>query len=249
MSQHVFIATPAYDGKLCFQYVVHLLRAQKLLAQNGIGCSVEFLPGNCYLPLSRNLLVQKFLASKATDLLFIDADMGFEAEGVLNILKFDREIVAGVYPFKTDEEGYPARIICNADKTPKVDPVTGLIEMDGCATGFMRIQRKVFEELSEKGIPKTVQEYDKDMKPCNSYLNFFDCEQVGDRWWGEDYNFCRKWTEIGGKIWCYPNINFSHVGTKAWLGNYHEFLIRQPGGSNQKQEIPFLPIELAKAVL
>jgi hypothetical protein len=51
-------------------------------------------------------------------------------------------------------------------------------------------------------------------------------------WWGEDYAFCRNWQEIGGEVWLVPNLNLNHwSGDKVWKGNFHEYLLKQPGGS------------------
>jgi hypothetical protein len=51
-------------------------------------------------------------------------------------------------------------------------------------------------------------------------------------WWGEDYAFCRRWNAIGGEIWVVPDLDLTHHSkTEAFPGNYHEWLLRQPGGS------------------
>jgi hypothetical protein len=60
-------------------------------------------------------------------------------------------------------------------------------------------------------------------------------------WWGEDYAFCRNFEACGGECWLIPNMNINHwqklvdpetheVEYKCYEGNYHEFLLRQPGG-------------------
>ena len=51
-------------------------------------------------------------------------------------------------------------------------------------------------------------------------------------WWGEDYAFCRRWREKCGDVWMLPDITITHwKGDKPHPGNWHEFLLRQPGGS------------------
>jgi hypothetical protein len=43
--------------------------------------------------------------------------------------------------------------------------------------------------------------------------------------------FSRRWTDMGEMIWIVPNINLNHhAGAKVYPGNFHEFLMRQPGG-------------------
>jgi hypothetical protein len=51
-------------------------------------------------------------------------------------------------------------------------------------------------------------------------------------WWGEDYAFARRWNEIGGQIWLVPNLCIDHhTSEQVFKGNFHEFMMRQPGGS------------------
>jgi hypothetical protein len=51
-------------------------------------------------------------------------------------------------------------------------------------------------------------------------------------WWGEDYAFCRNWQELSGEVWIVPDLNLNHwSGDKVWKGNFHQYLLRQPGGS------------------
>jgi hypothetical protein len=57
---------------------------------------------------------------------------------------------------------------------------------------------------------------------------------VHDRiWWGEDYSFARRWKEKCGDIWLMPDLSIDHhAKDKVYEGNLHQFLLRQPGGSN-----------------
>jgi hypothetical protein len=50
-------------------------------------------------------------------------------------------------------------------------------------------------------------------------------------WYGEDYAFARNWNEKCGSIWLVPDLNLTHHGDKPYPGNFHQFLLRQPGGS------------------
>jgi len=223
----VFVATPAYDGRVHTTFAGCMLRTFSLLAQAGIPARWETLDGCCYLPVARNKLVRSFLQSDATDFVFIDSDVGWDPEGFMRMLTYDRDFVAGIVPFKTDKEGYPVNLAQGPDNKVVVDPETGLIEGTMVATAFMRVRENVFATLIRKYMDDLVViERDPDGSERERYLNFFDCQQIGDRWWGEDARFCRLWTDLGGKIWVDPNIEFTHSGSKAWLGNYHEFLIK-----------------------
>lgn len=52
-------------------------------------------------------------------------------------------------------------------------------------------------------------------------------------WYGEDYAFCRNWRDAGGQIWLIPNLDINHhTADVMYAGNFHQWLLRQPGGSH-----------------
>lgn len=219
----LFIAVPAYDSKPCVDFMHSLTDTLPLLERLGIEATVTYHCKDAYVHRARNTLARKFLASDATDLLFIDSDMGWDFKSVPRLLTRPYEFVGGAYPFKQDNEDYPVSILSNAHGTPLVDPATGCIAAAMLPTGFWRLRRSVFEKME----PNCDWYWDNGEKT----VAFFETPIVDHEWIGEDPWFCRKWLSIGGQIWCDPNIDFTHVGTKEWTGNYHEFLLRQPGGA------------------
>ncbi len=50
---------------------------------------------------------------------------------------------------------------------------------------------------------------------------------------------CRRitrWRDCGGEIALVPDLDLiHHAGAKAYPGNFHEFMLRQPGGSEHKE--------------
>ena len=42
--------------------------------------------------------------------------------------------------------------------------------------------------------------------------------------WGEDFTFCKRWRDIGGKVYLDALLRFQHIGRKAWSGCYAESL-------------------------
>lgn len=227
----LFLATPGYSGTASVGFEQSLKDSISLLQDNGIEV-VDWgtLVGCCYLPVARNKLVQRFLESDATDFMFIDADLSWNPKDMLAMLKHDRDIIAGIYRLKTEREGYPVLLYIDSNERPIIDQ-DGLLAAEGIPTGFMKIKRSVFEKfINTHGDELVIEEPDHDMNLQFSYYNFFDCEKVGTRWIGEDYNFCRKWRLLGGDIWVYPDITFTHYGYREFVGNYHEYLMRQPGG-------------------
>ena len=85
----VIFCIPTHDGSIESECVLSLLTAQALLIKSNIEFEVFVLTGCPYLPVARNTLVAMFMNTDATDLFFIDADVGFDATAVINILKRD----------------------------------------------------------------------------------------------------------------------------------------------------------------
>ena len=194
----------------------------------GIKVDVNILNGCPYLPVARNTLVAMFMKDKdATDLFFIDADVGFDASAVLKILERPEGIVAGIYPLKRDEGGYPVKI-----KTIDGVPIgrNGLVEAELLPTGFMRITRICFESMEReypelKYEPNVVNVAGADVAEV---YDFFNMGSLGSsEWTTEDFAFCQRWTDIGGQLWVMPDIDFTHTGNKAFTGNYYKHLFKE----------------------
>lgn len=227
------IATPTHSGDVVHEYVKSLLASLDDLRGRGVTADVHFLPGNCYIALARDQLAADFLASDCTDLVFIDADVGWQADGIARLLRWDREIVGGLYPFKIDHESYPARVLTQADGRPVVDALTGLIECDGLPTGFLRIRRDVIQRMADHySEARSFADRRANVPDGQHIVELFPTEILHRAWWGEDYRFCHMARALGIRIWCEPRLTLTHVGRRAWRGNYHEFMCRQPGGSH-----------------
>lgn len=212
-----------------------LFAVHKLLSNSGIEYDVQTINGCPCIPVARNTLVAMFLQDPdATDLFFIDSDVGFDASAVLKILEREEEIVAGIYPLKEIKEGYPVEV-----KTIDGRPIgrDGLIEADFLPAGFMRIKRGVFYHLMgrypELKYNKNVIRIDgSGVEDAYDYFNM-GVNGDGQQYRTEDFAFCKRWRDIGGQLWVYPDVQFEHVGKIAHHGNYHQFLLKQPGGSEQ----------------
>ncbi len=208
----LYIATPAYDGKVFVDYCTSLVSTLQILDKAGIAYELGIENGDCYVAKARNKLARKFLDSDCTHLLFIDADVGWDVEAVSNILIQDYDICLGAYPMKDNEGTFPIKLITDGNRKLINEGLNIQIEMG--PTGFMCIKRKVFETIKEAH-PNIEYLAEPDLKEWN----FFHCGIIGNQWWGEDFDFCRKANEQGFKIWCYTDVNFRHWGLNKWEGN------------------------------
>ena len=65
--------------------------------------------------------------------------------------------------------------------------------------------------------------YTKDTKAEKAYA-LFDPYRIGRIKFGEDYSFCRRWRDIGGKVWLDPEIKLGHIGFKTFVGTIGSWL-------------------------
>jgi hypothetical protein len=228
----VMIGTPSYDGNFCSQYVIALAATMGELASQGISATMALACGNPFVDLARNDIVAQFLASDCTDLLFIDADVGWDAAAVTRVLSHKQLVVVGLVPKR------------NKDKEDEfhANAITGVIE-DGLfqsfevPTAFMRIKREAFQILLEEH-PDLKMQKDAGRKP----LFFHSGRSFED--WGEDIAFCRRWVAAGQYLWIDSDITFTHYGHKTWRGNFYEhalksgLLLKQEGTCPVQQTAP-----------
>lgn len=97
----LFVATPCYGGQCLGLYAKACLDLQAVCLQYGIECRFSFIFNESLITRARNYLVDEFLRSGCTHLLFIDADIQFNPQDVLALLALDYDISGGPYPKKS----------------------------------------------------------------------------------------------------------------------------------------------------
>jgi hypothetical protein len=97
----LFIATPCYGGQCLGLYTKSILDLQATCIQYGIECRFSFIFNESLITRARNYLVDEFLRSDCTHLLFIDADIQFNPQDILALLALDLDISGGPYPKKS----------------------------------------------------------------------------------------------------------------------------------------------------
>jgi len=203
----LMIATPAHNGQVTAKYALSLLASGDLLTKNNITLDVSINLSGTLLVAERNNLIQQFLDSECTHILCVDADISWNAETVLEMLSYDIEFIAGLYPsrqkeififrpyFKQDKS-----LICN-DK--------GLFLMEYVPACFMMLKRSAIEKMIAK-FPETKFSAKEAETKNESGWALFNTEIYDGEFWGEDYVFCRRAREAGLEIWVNPLFEFTH---------------------------------------
>lgn len=210
------LATTVYDSPDA-SYVFSIARSREALSAAGIQSAYYLLQGNCHVDDARNAVVRDFLDSDCTELVFLDADVGWEPETLIALCRIDRELVGGVYPYRreSEEETMPVRHL------PQITvDEDGLIEVEGLPTGFMRIKRIVIETMAA-----TAKHFLKDHGKPHPILFERDYFGAGRR--GGDIRFCMVWREMGGKVFAAPELRLGHAGSMVLRDSLGASLRRQ----------------------
>lgn len=220
----VVIATPSLAGPT-EAYMRALKASVAPLKSAGYEVRAEQEIGCPYISEARSKLLRKALDWKAEAIVFIDYDISWDAKSLLKLLSIDADVVAGTYRFKDEEERYMGVL----EDSPQHRPV---VRKDGCVSvlcapaGFLKITPKAVDRFMEK-FPELT--YGPRYAP---FVDLFNHGAFENAWWGEDYAFCRRYREAGGEVWIYPDLNLAHhEKDTSFPGNFHQFLLRQPGGS------------------
>lgn len=162
----LFIATPMYGGMAHGLYMKACLDLQNIMTKYGVETKFSFLFNESLITRARNYLVDEFLRSECTHMLFIDADIHFNAQDVVALLALDKDVIGGPYPKKTinwknvaeaarkhpdlpikELEKLVGEYVFNVVKGTQNFSVTEPLEVMEIGTGYMLIKREVFDKV------------------------------------------------------------------------------------------------------
>jgi hypothetical protein len=165
----LFIATPMYGGMAHGLYIKSSLDLQTTMNKYAIETKFSFLFNESLITRARNYLVDEFLRSDHTHLLFIDSDIHYNPQDVLALMALDKDVIGGPYPKKSmnwgniaqaaranpnldpkELENLVGEYVFNVVKGTKQFSVTEPLEVMEIGTGFMMVKREVFERMEKE---------------------------------------------------------------------------------------------------
>lgn len=234
LSKHpVLIASPQYGGQCSSIFVKGLSDLCIVGTRHGLPIGTCLLLNESLVTRARNTCADVFMNSKFEHMMFIDADIGFDAQSVLELMVLqiqnpEYDIIGAPYKVKSIVENRYAFQMTKAhskiavDLASTVEGITEPIEVSGIATGFMLIRRSVFERFKDK-FPHfsytvdTLVEGSPDHSPKigNKLMQYFQAEidPISGHYLSEDYWFSRRCEEIGIRTWLCPWMHLRHAGT------------------------------------
>ena len=200
----------------------------------------------------RNLCVAEMInhPDHYTHLLFIDSDIDFQCKTIFTMLEQDKDVIACPYPMKTFDwdkawrrmttkhravndkddlarSGYTFPL--KVEDPTKIQVEDGVAEVTHAPTGCMLIKREVIEKMI-KHYPEleiyqpTIINGNTEKK--ENMFNLFDTihDPKTKRYFGEDFGFCQRWSDMGGKIHVYLKDYITHVGEYSYCGRFWDDL-------------------------
>ena len=239
---HLFVATPCFGGQVASIFATSLLKLQQTVAAQVPPMTVRFVmrPDDALITRARATLVTAFLDDpRATHLLFVDADIGFEPDQVMRLLAFDSDVAAAVYPVKRVDWDKVRQTLAADIPTPAAAALHYVVELDDPAriegrdgfikvryagTGFLMIRRQAVERMCAHH-PELKFRRDHSTAGGQDSPNrfaLFDCmiDPETGLYLSEDFAFCKRWTDMGGEIWADLNSRLDHVGSTTYCGDF-----------------------------
>ena len=164
----LFIATPMYGGMAHGLYIKSCLDLQTTFNQYGIETKFSFLFNESLITRARNYLVDEFLRSDYTHMMFIDSDIHFSPKDVIALLALDKDVIGGPYPKKSinwpnvahaarnhpdleprELENLVGEYVFNVVKGTSSFQVSEPLNVLEIGTGHMMIKRHVFDKMKD----------------------------------------------------------------------------------------------------
>ena len=219
---NIFFATPCYGGQVTDQFFLSMFRTSQTFMQHGINFRITTLRNESLITRGRNILTAMFLESDCTHLMFVDADIEFQADDLLRMMAYDKPIMAAAYPKKALPIQYAINFKFINQEKKQIRIENGAVEVLDASTGFFLVKRETIEKMME-AYPELHYRNDSNIdEKFNKYCySFFDTihDPEDNRYLSEDYTFCRRWQKLGVEIWLDPNTNLNHVGTYSFEGD------------------------------
>jgi len=241
---HLHIGMPCYGGNVSEPTMTSLLRFILMAQQVGLNWSLDTMVNESLVTRARNNLMAKMMTNaSATHFMFIDADIRFQPESILQMMACDKDVIGGLYPKKA----LPVNYVINLKRETKVQG--DIFTVDTMGTGFLMFKKDVYVQLCAAH-PETKYVDDvglgKQFEPTMYSIFDVAIDEKG-HYLSEDWLFCRRWSALGGEIWAHGKVLLNHIGHYEFVGDLAKMPQFGPAGDAPQLDAS-APAALADAI-
>jgi hypothetical protein len=239
MKAFIVIGTPTHAEQVTTAYLKSIFALQSHVRKAEPDIALTLLTNSSTsIDLNRNIIATQTLGrSDLTHLLFVDSDMGFAPELIMDMLRFDRPLIGAMCPKRQLDERKlweaaqqvtdPAKMqliandYANVSFIPEADGSVriedGFARCKAIGAAIMLMKREVLERMAE--VPGVLlQQGSRRLLQC-----FQPMPNESGFTLSEDISFCRRWIEgCGGEIWVNVAHPVTHMGTYNYVGRFIE---------------------------
>ena len=228
----VFIFVPAFGQQISATTFMTTHALQHALGSKGIAGSVSTLSFPDIAEL-RSMATTIWYDTMPTVeyLLFIDSDMGFPVDMVLDMILLDEPVVGAIYP----QRRVPVSWAGSGNGSPVTQRRGSFMLVEGVGMGCTLIHRSVITKMLQH-MPELVDTRLKlhpafemmQQAGCKRLIRCFEKLDLPERGIvSEDLSFCLRWNQLGGAVWAAIGWRISHVGPYDYAGCYLEHVNQQ----------------------
>jgi len=211
---NILIGTPCYAGKLDLDYFNSILDFHR----KRLPVTVMGLRNESLIPRGRDTIFTYFMhLTQFSHLLFLDADIGLPADGLIRLLSHQKDVIGAAVALKgTDRLG---NVVYNASPPPPVGVSDQMLlqQVDRVGTAVFCLSRGACAMLAA-----VAPCYDSNPLTRGQALNVgrhyavFGCGIRDGEYLSEDYWVCRTLKELGIPIWVDWAVQTRHWGTECY---------------------------------
>lgn len=190
---------------------------QGLFARKGMSPNVYEVAGGSHIGKARERAL--WLAMKDTrntHFLWIDDDMGWDANLVTRLIAADHDFSACVGVKKQDAVSFCFNPLPDPQQ---FHPVTKFLRVRHVGFAFVLLKRCVIERMCE-AYPELQYNTGNEPPEWSLFLDMLWKKEPGQlpERLSEDFSFCQRWLDVGGEIYIDPDAALIHAGRKEYTG-------------------------------
>jgi hypothetical protein len=242
----IAICTPAYGEVFYTPYVESIIRLVRACERRRWQTLFGTVSHADIVEARNFLLTYWFDKTEATHLLFVDADMGFDPQLIVEMIELDKPVVGAAYPKRSLDLKKVIEAAASGAKAERAvveglefvvrsphddaKQLKGFIPVEGCGAGILLIQRACIERMLEV-IPQLSDAKAKRNSPLartlDRLIRAFEIVHVDGARLSEDYSFCHRWRQdCDGEIWAASHHEVTHVGLRHYKGRFSDVVKR-----------------------